>query len=213
MPDRLLVVAGTATDIGKTWVASRLLEVLAARSHSVAARKPAQSFAPEDDHTDADLLAEATGEEPRTVCPPHRWYERPLAPPMAAAALGRRPPALEDLVEELRWPDVEIGVVETAGGVRSPLASDGDTVDIAARLSPDVIVLVAHAALGTISDVRLAAGALDRWPVLVMLNRFDQDDDLHRRNRDWLSDVDGFDVVTDVGALADRHPSWCRPGT
>ena len=34
--------------------------------------------------------------------------------------------------------------------------------------------------------------------------RDDPDDDLHRRNRDWLVGRDGFDVVTDVAGLAER---------
>jgi hypothetical protein len=37
-----------------------------------------------------------------------------------------------------------------------------------------------------------------------MLNRFDADDDLHERNRDWLAARDGYDVVTRVDALVDR---------
>jgi dethiobiotin synthetase len=211
-PDRLLIVAGTATDVGKTWIASRLLGSLSATSVSVAARKPVQSFAPDDHHTDADVLGAASGEEPTVVCPAHRWYERPLAPPMAADALGRPTPRMNDLVDELRWPSgTGLGLVETAGGVRSPLAIDGDTVALAAVLWPDVVVLVAHAGLGTIHDVRLSAGALRPWPVVVVLNRFDPHDDLHRRNLAWLTEVDGLDVVTDAGVLARRHPHWCRP--
>jgi hypothetical protein len=37
-----------------------------------------------------------------------------------------------------------------------------------------------------------------------VLNRFDENDPLHQRNRDWLSCRDGFDVVTDVEAAAAR---------
>jgi hypothetical protein len=31
-----------------------------------------------------------------------------------------------------------------------------------------------------------------------VLNRFDESDDLHRRNADWLDDRLGYDVVTDL---------------
>ena len=55
--------------------------------------------------------------------------------------------------------------METAGGVRSPLAGDdGDAVALAGSLMPDVVVLVADAGLGTINAVRLTVAALD--PVL-----------------------------------------------
>ena len=46
----LILCAGTATDIGKTWVGAATLRSLRDRGHSVAARKPAQSFDPADGH-------------------------------------------------------------------------------------------------------------------------------------------------------------------
>ncbi|MBV8560261.1 MAG: AAA family ATPase, partial [Acidimicrobiia bacterium] len=56
-PERLVLVAGTGTEVGKTWVAARLAEALRARGTRVAARKPAQSFAPDEGPTDAEALA------------------------------------------------------------------------------------------------------------------------------------------------------------
>ena len=64
----------------------------------VCARKPAQSFGPDEGPTDAERLAEATGESAAEVCPPWRWYPRPMAPPMAAESLGLPPFSLDDLV-------------------------------------------------------------------------------------------------------------------
>jgi dethiobiotin synthase len=198
-----VVVAGTGTDIGKTFVAVAVLRALRARGLVVAARKPVQSFAPGDTETDADLLAGATGVAPTAVCPPHRWLEIPLAPPMAAEALGRPPFAIADLVAEIRnggTDDVPV-VVETAGGVRSPIAADGDCVALIDALSPDLVVLVADAGLGTINAVRLSVAALDGHRVVVHLNRFDDHSDLHVRNAQWLRKREGLDVVTDIEAL------------
>lgn len=207
MTDRaayLVLVVGTATEIGKTWVTARIAEQLRADGISVAASKPVQSFEPGAGPTDAELLGAATGQPVDDVCPPHRCYEVAMAPPMAADALGRPRIALADLVAELRWPaDAEVVLVETVGGVRSPIAHDGDAVDLAQALDPNLVVLVADAALGTINAVRLTAGALPDRPVLVVLNRFDLGDDLHDRNRAWLVERDGFEVVTDADAAAD----------
>ncbi|HET8617778.1 MAG TPA: dethiobiotin synthase [Acidimicrobiales bacterium] len=210
-PERLVVVAGTGTEVGKTWVACRLARALRARGLIVAARKPAQSFDAGDDpaDTDAGLLAHATGDHPAVVCPRHRWYPVPLAPPMAAEALGRPAFTIADLVDELAWaPGVSVGLVESAGGVRSPLASDGDTVALASAVRPERVVLVADAGLGTINGVRLAAGALAPWPVTVVLNRFDHLDDLHARNADWLAGRDGYDVVVDPADLVAPIVGW-----
>jgi dethiobiotin synthetase len=205
-PERLVVVAGTGTDVGKTWVAARLAGALRAGGTRVAARKPAQSFA-EPAGTDAQVLAASTGEPVDTVCPRHRWYEVPMAPPMAAAVLGRPAFTVADLVTEVAasWDGpVPVGLVELAGGPRSPMASDGDGVDLARALAPDIVVLVADAGLGTINAVRLSAEALAPLPVVVYANRYDPADDLHRRNAAWLRDECGYDVVTDIAELTSR---------
>ena len=210
-PERLVLVAGTGTEVGKTWVACRLARALRRRGLIVAARKPAQSYDPADDLADSDaaLLAHATGDHPAVVCPQHRWYPAAMAPPMAAEALGRPPFTVADLVGELAWPPaVGVGLVEAAGGVRSPIAADGDGVALAAALHPEHVVLVADAGLGTINGVRLAIAALASWPVIVVLNRYDPADDLHARNLEWLAGRDGLDVVTDPDALVAPVVGW-----
>jgi dethiobiotin synthetase len=208
-PSRVVAVVGTGTDIGKTWVTARLLRELRASGSSVAARKPAQSFAPSDDPSgyDATVLGAASGEEPETVCPPHRWYAAALAPPMAAEVLGRPRFLVAELVDELGWPDdrAEVGFIETAGGLRSPIADDGDVLALVEAVRPDCVVLVADAGLGTINAVRLTAGALASLsvPVFIVLNRFDKNLDMHRRNQAWLSGRDGFNVFVTPGAEAE----------
>jgi dethiobiotin synthetase len=124
---------------------------------------------------------------------------------MAAAALGRPPFTIGDLAAETRFPEgTDVGIVETAGGVRSPQADDGDAVDLVLALDPDHVVLVADAGLGTIHAVRTSVEPLEpRWPIVV-LNRYDDLDDLHRANRRWLTDRYGIDVVTSPIAVAER---------
>jgi dethiobiotin synthetase len=204
-PRRLVAVVGTGTDVGKTWVSARLLSALRQAGVTVAARKPAQSFDPDDDPAgfDSAVLGAASGEPSETVCSPQRWYEVAMAPPMAADVLGRGRLMLDDLLEELVWPgEVEVGLVETAGGVRSPQTHDADGVALVAALAPDVVVLVADAGLGTINVVRLSVGALTEGGVggdgrlVIVLNRFDEQDDLHRRNRNWLVEQDGMTVLS-----------------
>jgi dethiobiotin synthetase len=203
----LVVCTGTGTEVGKTWVGAAVLRTVQSRDRTVAARKPVQSFDPADPHpTDADVLAGATGEAPTCVCPAPRWLRTPLAPPMAAEALGLPPFTIADLVSELGWPHPapDVRWVETAGGVRSPLAADGDTTDLCRAIDPDLVVIVADPGLGTINAVRLCAEVLRDWPVTVVLNRFDARDQLHARNRAWLADRDHLDVVIEGGEVAAR---------
>ncbi len=210
-PSRVVVVAGTATEVGKTWVAARTIEGLRTRGVSVAARKPAQSFDAGDPEasTDAALLGAASGESAEQVCPPHRWYRVAMAPPMAADSLGRSRIHLAELVGEVTasWGHdaVEVGFVELAGGPWSPIAHDGDGLELSRLLHPDGIVLVADAGLGTLNAVRPAAEALaPTAPVTVLLNRFDHADELHRRNLDWLREHDGIVALTTIDQLVDQ---------
>jgi dethiobiotin synthetase len=204
-PARLVVVTGTATEVGKTWFAAATLRKLRAAGAAVAARKPVQSFEPGTGATDAELLAEATGEAPDEVCPPHRSLGAAMAPPMAAEALDLPRFTIADLAGEIRWPPaIDVGIVETVGGPRSPLAADGDTVDLVAALAPDLVVLVADAGLGVINAALLAAAPFDGRALLTALNRYDAGDDLHRRNREWLTERARLDVVTAPGTLAAR---------
>lgn len=205
----LVVCAGTATEVGKTWVGAAVLAELRRRGASVSARKPAQSFAADDpaEARDAAVLAAATGEAVADVCPGERSYEVPMAPPMAAAALGRPVPTLGDLVDAITWPEPEPDVrwVELVGGPRSPIAGDGDGIDLSVRLRPDRVVLVADAGLGTINAVVLSCAPFREhgWEPLVLLNRYDAAVDLHRRNRAWLEGRCPGGLVTDATALAD----------
>jgi dethiobiotin synthetase len=200
-PRHLWVIAGTGTEIGKTWVTCRLLETARKRGLRVAARKPAQSF-DAGQPTDAELLASVTGESLHAVCPEHRWYAVPMAPPMAADVLGRERLALEDLVADIHWPTgIDLGCVEIAGGLRSPIAHDADNLALIERVAPDAVVLVADAGLGTINSVRLSLAALDGMRVQVHLNRFDAASELHVRNRAWLLDVYGIEVSVTPEAL------------
>ncbi len=190
----------------------------------MSARKPVQSFAIDSDGerlggvTDADVLGAASDEDPGKVCHSFRSFHRAMAPPMAAEALGLPPFTVADLMAEMEWPPdrVQVGMVEMAGGVRSPQAADGDTTDVVAALAPDVVMLVADAGLGTINGVRMSMDALatvtESMPgvrTLVVLDRFDGRHDIHRRNREWLEARDGYRVVTCLG----RNWPWPMPSS
>jgi len=213
-PGYLVVVTGTATEVGKTFCTATAIAELRAAGLTVAARKPLQSFAPNPDTpelTDAEVLAAATGEDPETVCAPAGWFALPMAPPMAGAALNQPVPTVAELVAATHWPvDISVGFVEGVGGPRSPLALDGDTVDLARALQPDLMVLVADAGLGVINAVLLSVAALEECgPLTVLLNRYDPANDLHVANFDWLSEC-GLDIVTTPQALAEKIISGRR---
>lgn len=218
-PARLVFVTGTATEVGKTWVAAALLQETRRRGLEVAVRKPVQSSDPgPDPHSpdspvrdssvlDSSVLGAASGESAEVVCP-HSWtYPVAMAPPMAAEVVGVTPPSIAELAQWVTgsWPagGTDLGVVEGAGGVASPLGGDGDNAALAGRLGVDLAVLVATPGLGAINSVRLSVAALAPLAVVVHLNRFDRGDGLHQRNLEWLRQRDGMNVTTSVAALFD----------
>ena len=221
-PSTLVVVAGTGTEVGKTWVACELAARLRGLGLTVSARKLAQSFsAAELGSTDAERHAAATGERAPDVCPVQRWYPLAMVPPMAAESMGAPPFALGDLLAELRWPPwTDVGLLEEAGGLGSPQASDADGVDLVEAVAPGSVVVVAGAGLGTLGDLRLAGRALSGWPMVVYLNHFDPADELHERNRRWLAERQGLVVAVnatepargvDVAKLVKRQGGRPRP--
>ena len=200
----VIVVTGTATEVGKTWVTAHVLRRLSESGVPVTVRKPVQSFDIAGGPTDADVLAGALGIEPHEVCPLHRWYELPMAPPMAAEARGLPPLALPDLVAEMALPELGLALVEGVGGPRSPLTDDADTVDLAEALDARLVVLVADAGLGSINATVLSLAALERWETIIFVNRFEPGNDLHERNVRWLREAEGLDPITDIKQLATK---------
>lgn len=205
----MVFVAGTGTEVGKTWAAAGLARLLRDRGRSVAACKPVQSYDPDDTGpTDAAALAAATGRHPDDVCPPERTYPVPLAPPMAARRLDRHCPTIDELAENCRFTTpVDVGLVEGVGGLYSPIASDGHNLDLVERTGPDLVIVVASAALGGIHDTLACTLPLSAYRQAVLLNRFDPRTEVHVLNARWLRDS-GLEVATSLPELAgivDRH--------
>lgn len=161
LASRRLVVTGTDTEVGKTWVGCRLAEALRDGGAIVRAVKPLESgcaAGEPDPGEDGVLLARAAGQ-----ASPGAALVRlvaPVAPPVAAEREGR---ALdwEALVRSTREAvaGAQVALVEGAGGLLSPLTWDHTAVDLAKALEAEVLV-VAPDKLGVINHVRLTLAAL-----------------------------------------------------
>lgn len=181
-----LVVLGTGTGVGKTHV-SRALAVALRRADpqaSIGAIKPVESGI----SADAQALADFRALEEVSNCSaptpnPLYGFSEPLAPYLAALRAGVDPIELSAVTAWVtRW-EHRVGpapadsphwsLVETAGGVFSPLAKGITNYDLALALEPAVWVLVAADALGTIHDTTAtleAMGARGRRPDHVVLS-------------------------------------------
>ncbi|KXV15711.1 dethiobiotin synthase [Caballeronia megalochromosomata] len=157
-------VAGTDTEIGKTFVSSALLHGFARAGLRAAAMKPIASGAVERDgvlhNDDADQLdAAATVALPNEIRTPFMMRE-PIAPHIAAAREGITL-NIARIVEAHRFAmtQADIVVVEGVGGFRVPLDDTRDTADLALALNLPV-VLVVGMRLGCISHALLTVEAI-----------------------------------------------------
>lgn len=217
---RRLIVLGTGTGVGKTHVSVALVRALRARAPSlpVLALKPVETGLGEGTVSDAQCLADAAG----IALPGHAYgFTDPISPHLAAARAGVR----IDVTRAVAWIDNTIRdtalseqswcLVETAGGVFSPLAPTVTNFELARALEPAVWLLVAPDALGVLHDVTATLEAMKhrgRTPDHVVLSAARGVDASTGTNATELarlgiaepSAVLGPDGAWDLGPLVDR---------
>jgi dethiobiotin synthetase len=161
-----IFVTGTSTGVGKTLVSSALVRLLAAQGERVIGLKPiatgGERFAPgmRLHNLDAlELQAASPGAHSYESINPF-CFEPAIAPHIAAAEAGVELP-LQVLVDWYRQvtADVDVAVVEGAGGWRVPLHPRGFLSDLPEELGWDVI-LVVGLTLGCLNHAKLTAEAV-----------------------------------------------------
>ncbi|MBS0262668.1 MAG: dethiobiotin synthase [Planctomycetes bacterium] len=177
MPPRGLIITGTDTGVGKTYIAAEILRAVRETGRRVGAYKPVVSGARQTPEgpvwDDIEILKEALGRKvPDEQVAPQRFLA-PLAPPVAARLEGRSvDTALLRRGIEPWLEQADFIVVEGAGGLLSPLTETETLADVARDLKWPLL-LVARLSLGTINHtlLTLEAAARRNLPVAgVVLN-------------------------------------------
>src|ERR1700687_2382359 len=147
---RRFLITGTDTKVGKTTIGCAL--GFAFRSHGirVGVMKPVETGCAEVggelQALDASALALAAGSQlPMELICPYR-YRPPRAPAPAADADHLPPPNLDNIARcfhEIAAQN-DAMLVESMGGLATPLTSDADFADLAALLGLEVIVVVGN---------------------------------------------------------------------
>ncbi|MEM9157941.1 MAG: dethiobiotin synthase [Verrucomicrobiota bacterium] len=153
---KTLLVSGSDTGVGKTWVSACLALALVERGRSVQVVKVVETGVAEGETGDVEwVLGKCESElvSGYTL----RRYREPIAP-LAAAELEGRSFCIEDLVAEIgELPDCDWRIVEGAGSVAVPLESSGrDWADFGKLIEVDKAVLVVADKLGAIGQARMA---------------------------------------------------------
>ncbi len=171
------MLVGTGTSVGKTWVGCQVLRALAGRGIRATGLKPIESGVTGDGTSDAESLAALSATTPAAA--PYCFRE-PISPHLAARREGARVElgALLTYVQHHesseRGPAPRVVLVETAGGLFTPLSDSLTNFDFARALEPARWVLVAPDALGVLHDVGATLGAArarGRAPDEVVLSR------------------------------------------
>lgn len=161
----VLLVTGTDTGVGKTFVTAALAAALGARGVRVGVAKPVETGCraggdgtpdPEDARA---LAAAARSREPLATICPYRFPD-PLAPALAAARAGA-PIDVAALAALLRARAArhDVLLVEGAGGLLVPLTRDATYADLATALAAPVL-LVVGSRLGAINHALLTLAVL-----------------------------------------------------
>ncbi len=155
------VIVGNDTEVGKTTFACSLLSGAIGAGRKVAAFKPAASGFEEDSPESdfARLSVALDGSMSYEAICPYRFKE-PVAPLLAARNMGIE---LDDRLIDQRLNELfleyEFLVVETAGGIMSPLSSKRSNLDFAKHTGLPAIVIVNNR-LGAINQANLVCLAL-----------------------------------------------------
>jgi dethiobiotin synthetase len=204
----ILVVTGAGTEIGKTYVACRLIEALRAKGRAVDALKPVVSGFDDarPEGSDPALLLRALGREvtPAELSWVSPWrFKAPLAANMAARA-EKRALSYEEIVTLCGSRSGDPLIIEGAGGLMAPLDDHHTFLDLIQSLNARC-VLVTGSYLGAISHTLTALAALSmrgRAPACVLVNEsvdgVDLDETLATLNV-LASDIRFFGVRRDSG--------------
>lgn len=167
---KTILVTGTDTGVGKTWVTCLLIRLLNDSGHKTGGYKPVcsgselnSSGVPE--WADVRAIHQSCLDSNRfgnlsdlMVCP--QRFHAPVAPNVAAKLEGR---AVDDqlLVAGVRsWGhDIDRVVVEGAGGLFCPMSDSTTVLDIAVQIQPAVVIVAANR-LGVINHTRLTVDVL-----------------------------------------------------
>ena len=157
---KTLLVTGTDTDVGKTWVSCVLLRSLKKAGVRVGAYKPVCSGAIVDadgscSWNDVEMLAEASGwpNNKQTICP--QTFQAAVAPNIAAKMEGKAVDDKQLLEGSHAWRCLaDFLLVEGAGGLLCPLSDSTTVAELAVELDAPIVIVAANR-LGMINHTLL----------------------------------------------------------
>ncbi|MDG0996445.1 MAG: dethiobiotin synthase [Gammaproteobacteria bacterium] len=165
---KTIFITGTDTDVGKTFIGTRLTEKLLKSGLTLSVRKPIESgcqrqgttLVPADasDYVSIYNVSSTDNCSLDDVC---RYRYEPAISPQRAITLADETVSVEQLLAASQGKAADdVLLVEGAGGFYSPLCSDGLNADLAEAMQAQVI-LVVRDRLGCINQALLSLAAIE----------------------------------------------------
>lgn len=214
---KAIFITGTGTDLGKTYVAGELVAALQGEGYDTAYYKPVLSGSDNIFESDAGMVRKRASLEQEPLSMVTTMFHDAVSPHLAAARV-QQGVDLDIIKADFGAVNMlhDVTVVEGCGGIVCPLTlfADGRHImqeDVIRALGLDAVI-VADAGLGTINATVLTIEYMRAHGLGiagVILNRFDETDEMHQDNLAMIEKLGGVDVVATVavgGTLKVRKP-------
>ena len=163
MKNNKIFISGTNTEVGKTFITVNIIKLLQSKGYLVNPYKPVETgcrkrlskLVPNDSSLFHKTIKKRMSLDKIN---PYRFLE-PISPAKAIKLSKKRITINNYLAKYKSLPDCDFSVIEGAGGLLSPLASDGFNIDLIKKIKAPTI-LVAKDEIGVINNVMLSLNIL-----------------------------------------------------
>lgn len=166
-----LFISGTGTDVGKTFVTENLIYLLKAKGFTVSPYKPIETGCKKNKSklipSDASKFYKLIDKEiDIDLINPYR-FQQPISP-NRAIRLANKKIFIDDYIGRSKLlPKNDYLIVEGAGGLYSPISTDGYNIDLIKKMKIPT-VLVAKDEIGVINNILLNLDLLKKYKISVL---------------------------------------------
>ena len=166
-----LFISGTGTDVGKTFVTENLIYLLKAKGFTVSPYKPIETGCKKNKSklipSDASKFYKLIDKEiDIDLINPYR-FQQPISP-NRAIRLANKKIFIDDYIGRSKLlPKSDYLIVEGAGGLYSPISTDGYNIDLIKKMKIPT-VLVAKDEIGVINNILLSLDLLKKYKISVL---------------------------------------------
>ena len=166
-----LFISGTGTDVGKTFITENLIYLLKAKGFTISPYKPIETGCKKNKSklipSDASKFYKLIDKEiDIDLINPYR-FQQPISP-NRAIRLANKKIFINDYISRSKLlPKNDYLIVEGAGGLYSPISTDGYNIDLIKKMKIPT-VLVAKDEIGVINNILLSLDLLKKYKISVL---------------------------------------------